>query len=468
MNPNTKDDRALELLAGRARPASRDERWVAELGRALRAAADKRPPMRSAPPPTPPLPSEDDAELPDVDESLLGELESPFSAEEVAAQQAAAQAGLQQDFELEVLAGRMTPFDEATRQIGLLREALLHRADLGGDDVLPGEADAEAQALADEKLELPPDYVINPHANRTRAISFANCARYLCHAESWRDIESPSRMPIPGTRVNPGEPLGYDFSFAREKISRGIYIIVSADWTEHEIRHPLAVRQSFDVIRPRPILDVLSGLAEMLYRDACNHPGEYPLELSIVTTMAERRRERRSSVPRLRVKAQRADFVVADLSASTPEAAQARDFELGMLSMADAFEQRTLLMRRQSDPSTPFFHEGKFLEYSSGSRIDVERELREHRRSIFNWGRPEFREIMEASLEDAIIRALLPFYLQLRLTASSRGMISDNPRTLQATRHLLHDMGQKPISSVIDNRRMEMSMFRLPDHLFED
>lgn len=221
-------------------------------------------------------------------------------------------------------------------------------------------------------------------------------------------------------------------------------------------------------MHPRPILDVLSGLAEILYRDACNHPGEYPLELSIVTTMAERRRERRSSVPRLRVKAQRADFVVADLSASTPEAAQARDFELGMLSMTDAFEKRTLLMRRQSDPSTPFFHEGKFLEYSSGFRIDVEREMREYRRSIFNWGRPEFREIMETPAKDKISRALLPFYLQLRLAASSRGMIADNPRTMQAARHLLRDMGQSPISSTIGEQRMEMGMFGLPDHLFED
>jgi hypothetical protein len=424
--------------------------------------------MRSAPPPTPPLPSEDDAELPDVDESLLGELESPFSADEVAAQQAAAQAGLQQDFELEVLAGRMMPFDEATRQIGLLREALLHRANSSADEELLVETDAQAQALADQKLELPPDYVIDPDADRTRAISFANCARYLCHAESRRDIESPSRISISGSKFNLGEPWGYDFSFAREKISRGIYILVSADWTEQEIRHPLAVTQSFDVMRPRPLLDVLSGLAEILYRDACNHPGEYPLELSIVTTMAERRRERRSSVPRLRVKAQRADFVVGDLSASTPEAAQARDFELGMLSMTDAFEQRTLLMRRQSDPSTPFFHEGRFLEYSPGSRIDVERELREHRRSIFNWGRPEFREIMEVPPEDAIIRALLPFYLQLRLAASSRGMISDSLRTTQATRHLLRDQGQSPISKAIGKQRMEMGMFGLPDDWFED
>jgi hypothetical protein len=315
---------------------------------------------------------------------------------------------------------------------------------------------------------LPPDHVVDPDADRTRAISFENCSRYLGDAESRRDIDSLSRIPISGTRVNPGEPWGYDFSFAREKISRGIYILVSADWTEQEIRHPLAVTRSFDVMRPRPMLDVLSGLAEILYRDACNHPGEYPLELSIVTTMAERRRERRSSVPRLRVKAQRADFVVADLSASTPEAAQARDFELGMLSMTDAFEQRTLLMRRQSDPSTPFFHEGKFLEYSSGSRIDVERELREYRRSIFNWGRTEFREIMEAPPENTIIRALLPFYLQLRLAASSRGMISDSLRTTQATRHLLRDQGQSPISKAIGKQRMEMGMFGLPDHLFED
>lgn len=469
MEKNFLDLRALDVLAGKARPIGRDERRIALLGDLLRedpagkpaglSLAGRLSPARPRPPePTLPLPlsAAEDSLFP-VDDSLLGDLEVPFTAEEMQAQQDAMRAALQQHFELEVLAGRMVPTDEATQQVSRLRALLV-------DD--EPEISEEAHSIAEAELDLPPYMpdLFSTESEEIRAQTMANTINYIRYPTPKSDeiLHVRRQKSLFGS----ADRLGMDFAFSQEKVSRGIYILVSADWSEEEIRHPLAANHSFMAAQPRPVMDIATGLVQTLVRDALAYPGKHALEISIVATMAERRREKRSSIPRLRVKAQRADLVFADLTAGSRIGAQASDFEIGMLSMSEAFEQRSLLMCQYDRRGSNVFPDDKIMPFGPDSFFEPERALRPFRDALAKGDDERFKKLTSSLRQENPLFWILPMYLKMRMLAISRGMISGDQLSRTAISKHLSALGNQSLPDRLNEERM--NDYRLPAAMFED
>ena len=454
MDPKRKNDRLLDVLAGRVLPAGREEREIAGLGAALRrdrvrpgkldAGSSKTAALPKAMPESRPRTTRnqsDGDELPEVDDELLGPLPDAPSSGRRAVGRENAEVETPSALAMEMLAGRMDPVTRDDLRLWRLGEALRTEQ----------QEVKEAEDLAAMSLAPPPVSIVDQEQRRVRAKTVALNWPYLCESSRGQAEYPGDRMkkPIPLEGPDSETRRETDLSFLQEKISRSIYILLLADWDTDEIHHPMSPTRSILAMKPRPILRVARFVLEMLMRDAWRSPGNYPLEVVFVGTMAERRDGFRSRLARLRAKIHRSDFVLADLGSDSVTSRGAIELELAMASMAEDFDSRGFLINPvgKGDDVT-----GLPARIHSYMPSDVARWLWEpFEREMYTAKDRQDRRVglgFSGPKPDLSLPAwIVGLYLQLRITASARNMITLDSDVLAQDEATLRRMGYAPVPS---------------------
>ncbi len=379
--PGAVATRALDLLRGQASPMGGAEQRIADIRQALQQRTDPPPPndegldervaallaridaQERGDPYEPAAPAMDPAETRDAEVWLQALAGHEVADAAVAAQAADLRAALldrqqfaepdedeaarradkllhqfdeieRQDRSLDILSGKRPATDDSDRFLADLRQALVSSESAAQPDVNIDARDIEKMECAENSL--------------------VNVAPLL---EPW--YPGHGKPGLPSRRAE-----GYDFAFAREKISNSIYLLLSANWTEPELQHPQAFERSFMAVGPGLLRELVADLVSLLAKDAMAHPGAIPLDIRVVCTIPEQRLEMNSRLPRLRLKMQRADLILSHLGASDAGVNnQNAVFELGMATMLPTFEGNLFILQASADESRPGINRDFLLRY---------------------------------------------------------------------------------------------------------
>lgn len=288
----------------------------------------------------------------------------------------------------------------------------------------------EAQALS-WLLSLAPPINDNRHFSRlsekARDISRRtqeNLSRYLTGLQI-NQLAIGSRRAV--YRTGASIISGFDFSFARQKVSNCIYVLISADWSLGEILSIDESKPSFSAMAPGDYKDIIVEVVSLLGEDAIRYPGDIPLDIELVCTIPEQDSLRPSRKHRLRLKMQRADVFVSLLTDTGLSSLASR--ELDMHTMKTGYEAKTFVL----DGGGATMDAGLSQSYLArlDGQLDTSRfralkdrllALRYDTQESIAAARNEL--LAQMGTEDDLTRWSLLLYLKLYLLALNRGMIA--------------------------------------------
>ena len=251
-----------------------------------------------------------------------------------------------------------------------------------------------------------------------------NLSRYLTGLQfnqlasgSKRAIYQASELPI----------SGFDFSFARQKISNCIYVLISADWSLGEILSIDETKPSFSAMAAADYKNIIVEVVSLLGEDAMRYPSDIPLDIELVCTIPEQDLLRPSRKHRLRLKMQRADVFVSLLTDTGLSSLATR--ELDMHTMKAGYEAKTFVL----DGGGATMDAGLNQSYLArlGGQLDTVRfRALKDRLLALRYGTEDGITVARNELlaqmgtEADLTRWSLLLYLKLYLLALNRGMIA--------------------------------------------
>ena len=305
----------------------------------------------------------------------------------------------QQDRSLDVLAGRRPAQDGPDAALAALRQTVLARESGAQPPVEVSTWDiVRMQRVENTLLNVAP--LLEPY------------------------VDAPAEPGLPTRRAE-----GYDFAFAKEKMSNAIYLLLSANWSEQEQQHPHAFDRSFGAVSPGLLREMVTDLVWLLAKDAMSYPGARPLDIRVVATIPEQRLEMSSRLHRLRLKMQRADLILSHLGPPEPGGpSQDAIFELGMATMLPTFEGNLFMLQDITDETRFNVNRDFKFRYAADQRhLSLARALAPFSLVRSAASHPEGMSEAFESLRKAGRWGLL-LYVKLRNLALQRGMIATDLR----------------------------------------
>ena len=213
-----------------------------------------------------------------------------------------------------------------------VREALLINAAASEASKTPVTAD-EAKRVADHLRELDAKLLARLGESGSLTPATGVPERLMIQERSRRNIKESVIFPkLPSKGLSQSDVVASvfsEFGLANEKMrSQVIYILISSDWHQSEIKSPFARSESFAELSRSFATDLMKGLSQLALDDATRFPGPEPLEIRVVSTTPEQNSALASRKSRLKMKMLRADVFVSFIRNPEDASASMRELDL--------------------------------------------------------------------------------------------------------------------------------------------